>query len=197
MNQLQTSCYSVFIIEKNKIREVESEIYPLIYILPKKVLQHDGAIFIDIKIQTFCKNTIFPTKLFNIKPENYRAFFFFRFSELKSMFYTQNYIFTISTQFWQYNVNLYSTSVTYSHDILLLPGKGPDSLNECIWFRLKTLHSVGQHSKSSLYYIFIKQSLIYNQNYVHAIVVQCLPGLDFRAALNPSTMSADVELAGS
>lgn len=66
MNQLQASWYSVFIIEKNKIREVESEIHPLIYILPKKVLQHDSAYFIDIKIQTFCKNMIFPTKLFNI-----------------------------------------------------------------------------------------------------------------------------------
>jgi hypothetical protein len=29
------------------------------------------------------------------------------------------------------------------------------------------------------------------------MVVQCLPGLDFRAALNPSTVSADVVLAGS
>lgn len=66
MNQLQASWYSVFIIEKNKIREVESEIYPLIYILPKKVLQHDSTYFVDIKIQTFCKNMIFPTKLFNI-----------------------------------------------------------------------------------------------------------------------------------
>ena len=33
--------------------------------------------------------------------------------------------------------------------LLLLPGKEPVSLNKCIWFRLKTLHSVGQHSKSS------------------------------------------------
>jgi len=29
----------------------------------------------------------------------------------------------------------------------LLPGKEPDSLIECIWYRLKTLRSVGQHSK--------------------------------------------------
>ena len=44
----------------------------------------------------------------------------------------------------------------------LLPGKEPDSLIECIWFRLKTMHSVGQRSKFSINYLHFKQSLIYN-----------------------------------
>lgn len=38
--------------------------------------------------------------------------------------------------------------------------KEQDWLNECILFRLKTLLSVGQHSKSSLYYLHLKQSPI-------------------------------------
>ena len=46
--------------------------------------------------------------------------------------------------------------------LLLLPGKEPHSLIECIWFRLKTLHIVGQQRKFSINYLHLKQSPIYN-----------------------------------
>jgi hypothetical protein len=54
---------------------------------------------------------------------------------------------------------------------------------------LKTFRSVGQHIQYSLNYLHLKQSPIYNSNYIHAKVVKCLPGLDFRAALNPSSVN--------
>jgi len=38
--------------------------------------------------------------------------------------------------------------------LLLLPCKEPNTLNECIWFHLKTLRSVGQHIKSSIFFTF-------------------------------------------
>ena len=46
--------------------------------------------------------------------------------------------------------------------------------------------------QASLYYLHIKQSPIYNQNDIHAIVVQFRLEHDLRAALNPSTVSVDV-----
>ena len=46
--------------------------------------------------------------------------------------------------------------------LLLLPGKEPHSLIECICFRLKTLRIVGQQSKFSINYLHLKQSPIYN-----------------------------------
>ena len=50
-----------------------------------------------------------------------------------------------------------------------------------------------QHSKFSLYYLHIKQSAIYNYTLLFFSV---FPELDFRAALNPSTVTIDVVVAG-
>ena len=93
--------------------------------------------------------------------------------------------------------------------LLLFPGKEPDSLIECIWFRLKTLRSVGQHSKFSMNYLHLvplenseqcraTQQVLYELfTFITPYVVHFLPVLDFRAALNPSIVSADVVLVGS
>ena len=54
---------------------------------------------------------------------------------------------------------------------------------------LENFRSVGQHIQYSLNYLHLKQSPIYNSNYIHVKVVKCLPELDFRAALNPSSVN--------
>jgi hypothetical protein len=65
--------------------------------------------------------------------------------------------------------------------VLLLPGTEPDSLIECNCFRLKTFKTI------------FNLQLKFCTRYV----VHFLPVLDFRVALKPSIVSADVVLAGS
>ena len=69
---------------------------------------------------------------------------------------------------WQKQKQKHRLTVSLAHrlrrhqPLLLLPCKEPNTLSECIWFHLKTLRSVGQHIKSSLYFLHLKQSPIYN-----------------------------------
>jgi hypothetical protein len=76
--------------------------------------------------------------------------------------------------------------------LFLLPGKEPDSLIECIWFCLKILHSVRQHSKFSINYLHLKQSSLFlktirdwNQLPANTTSADTIEG--FRAALKSST----------
>jgi hypothetical protein len=81
--------------------------------------------------------------------------------------------------------------------VLLLPGKEPDSLNECIWFRLKNSAQCWA-TQQVLYKLFTFKIIPKLQLKLCTLyVVHFLPVLDFRAALNPSIVSADVVLVGS
>ena len=81
--------------------------------------------------------------------------------------------------------------------LLLLPGKEPDSLNECIWFRLKNSAQC-RAAQQVFYKLFILKIIPKLQLKLCTLyVVHFLPVLDFRAALNPSIVSADVVLVGS
>ena len=85
--------------------------------------------------------------------------------------------------------------------LLLIPGKEPDSLNECIWFRLK--NSAQCQATQQVFYI--NYLVVFTFKIIPNLqlklctlyVVHFLPVLDFRAALNPSIVTTDVVLVGS
>ena len=69
--------------------------------------------------------------------------------------------------------------------LTLLPGKEPDSLIECIWFRLK--NSVQCRATQQVFYKLFTFKIVPNiqLKLCTLYVVHFLPVLDFRAALNP------------
>ena len=77
------------------------------------------------------------------------------------------------------------------------PGKEPDSLNKCIWFHLK--NSAQCRATQQVFYKLFTFKIIPNLQLklCTLYVVHFLPVVDFRAALNPSIVSADVVLVGS
>ena len=85
----------------------------------------------------------------------------------------------------------------YGGILLLLPGKEPDSLIECIWFRLK--NSAQCRATQQVFYELFTFKIIPNLQLklCTLYVGHFLPVLDFRAALNTSIVSADVVLVES
>ena len=84
--------------------------------------------------------------------------------------------------------------------LLLIPGKEPDSLNECIWFCLKNSAQCRATQQFSINYLVVFTFKIIPNLQLKLCtlyVVHFLPVLDFRAALNPSIVTADVVLVGS
>jgi hypothetical protein len=80
-----------------------------------------------------------------------------------------------------------------SATLLLLPGKEPDSLIECIWFHLKTLQC--RATQQVFYKLFTFNTILNLQLKCTLYVVHFLPVLEFRAALNPSIVSAELHAA--